>query len=1326
MPKLRASSARCDFYIRSNKEKKMTSAGSRNSGLIGKSLVIILCLVIGTVSAIAQSQVAAADLKGTVVDPNGAVIPGANVTVRNLGTNISRSTTSDANGAYSFVAIPPGDYEITSQASGFKKVSITPLKLAIGQSAELKVTMEVGAQDAVVTVTGDTVELIETTKTTVANTIDKERIDNLPINERSATGFALTISTVGRDNGRPIGPAPTSGLNIGGQRGRSTQVNVDGADFTDNSINAARTTVSQEAVQEYQVTTNSYMPEFGRATGGIVNVVTKSGTNDVHGNLFGFIRHKSIQEKNALAPVIDGDPDKKPPYTRTQYGATIGGPLIKDRNFYFFSFEQRRRQETGFFTSDVIGPLTASANMGQIAIQIPGAPAGTLFVVNPAPITFSRITAAQATFINNTIAAGLAATQNPATFQAGITALCGARTYGYFASSGGTTALNGTNPLPGPTIGPTSPTACPNFSPTTAAGTIGSRFLLTGAPVPLTQVGGEYVAFRPLTALRRTFPISEATTYSSFRMDHMIEPGHQLMMRFSYNPGELNGIQDESQNQVLGQNDYSRTGITKIEDTAIGLSYTASIRGNLVNDLAVNYGNRWSTFDSQIPSVAHQIPGTVFMGSNPFSPVERTESRWQIRDNLTWVRGNHIFKTGADFNWVGVNAKFELNFPALFNFGQNACSNLIPGCTGPAFTAVQSYGLGLPSAWIQGFGDPFSKISNKPMAFYFQDTWKITPKFTLNWGIRYDLEITEEFPPTPFTDPLTGISLTAAEVQTAQDALNVTQGFPQDNNNWAPRVGIAWDVFGNGRTLVRAAGGIFFDHPLLAVAFNSDIADGSQQQQATLLPVGGPAPTTLFNATQVFQGTVIPCPTGGTPGVNCTPGVARSAQYLQGFQRFNPANFTGFGPVLPFTLHVSKDFEYPMAFQGNLGIEQMVGKNMVLTASYITVNAKHLAHPQDVNNINTDNLKENFRRFVGVNPSNTTQAILGVSIPTSAADPRVVACPAGVPAPLCFTNNAATWAAFVPGLIAAPVANLASRVVSPIAANFFRPIGPNYFFINSATSGAVNKALWDTLSAGSVRTPGPITAYGEVNAQLSDGNSTYNALNLELKHRFSNNMQFFATYTWSHSIDDSSDLQTLLKPQDNNNFRNEKGNSLFDQRHRFVFSGLFGLPDSWRGAGGWKGFSYGFMFAPIVEYGSGRPFNILAVGDATGDNNSSNERPSVLADGTLCQTGVDPGCFIGVFPATPNLGRNMGITHDFFSVDLRISRKFAFNDRWSLELIAEVFNMFNRFNEAGANPFYQEVNAWGERAGGGNGRYYSVPTAAYDPRQWQFGMKLSF
>ncbi len=323
-----------------------------------KFLLFVVIMLLAAATAMAQAQVTSADLVGTVVDPNEAVVGGATVSVRNSATGINRTTISDSDGSYQFIGLPPGDYEVTSEAATFKRVVISPVRLTVGQSAELRISMEIGGQDVVVNISGDSVELIETSRTTVANTIDERRIDNLPINERSAIGFALTLSTVGRDNGRPIGPAPTSGLNIGGQRGRSTQVNVDGADFTDNSINAARTTVGQEAVQEYQVATNSYTPEFGRATGGVINVVTKSGTNDLSGNVFGFLRDKEIQARNPFAPTSE-----KPDFTRGQYGITLGGPIVRNRTFFFAAFEGRQRRESGFFTTDVTQGLTASITL---------------------------------------------------------------------------------------------------------------------------------------------------------------------------------------------------------------------------------------------------------------------------------------------------------------------------------------------------------------------------------------------------------------------------------------------------------------------------------------------------------------------------------------------------------------------------------------------------------------------------------------------------------------------------------------------------------------------------------------------------------------------------------------------------------------------------------------------------------------------------------------------------------------------------------------------------------------------------------------------------
>ncbi len=1254
-----------------------------------KFAVLIIAIFSFAATAMSQSQAAAADLSGTVSDPNGAFISGATVHARGMGTGISRTVTTNDEGMYQFIGLPPGEYEITAEAASFKKVVISPVKLTVGQSADLTIKLEVGTATAVVNIAGDDVQLVETTQTTVSNTIEQASINNLPINERSATGFALTISTVGRDNGRPIGPAPTSGLNIGGQRGRSTLVQVDGADFTDNSVNAARSTVSQEAVQEFQITTNSYMPEFGRATGGIVNVVTKRGTSDFHGNAFAFIRHKSIQARNAFAPIIDNDPDKKPPYTRAQYGLTFGGPMdTKGKNFFFISFEQRRRQESGFFTGDIIGGANQSASIP----VVPG--------LNPFPRTFTNLTAAQVGYINGLV-------------MAGGSAICLARTYGFYASSGGQTSLNGFNTLLSPNDG----SMCPAISPILpSANPIGSRFILSGAQVPLTRnANGQYVAFRPLGQLSKLFPISEASGYGSLRFDSALSTNNQLSLRLGYNPSRIRGIQDESQNQTLGQNDYSRTGIQILEDFSFGSSLTTVASRKVVNELYYNFGRRIAKFDSQVPSVALQIAGTGFIGSNPFSPVDRIEKRHQIRDNVTWVSGNHTMKFGGDFNWVTGKARFELNFPALFNFSQQACSTLIPGCMGPAFTATQTYGLGFPSVFIQGFGDPNSTLNNKPVAAYGQDSWRVTQRLTINFGVRYDYEFTESFAPTPFRDPLTGITLSASDISTAEDALNITQGFPRDEDNFAPRLGFAWDVSGNGKTVVRGAIGRYFDHPLLAISFNSNIADGSQQQQATLLPSARSgelpwAPASLLNAFQVFHGTAV-------PGV--TPGLATSAQYLNGFMRFNPATFTGFGPILPFTLHVSKNFQYPDAIQANLSFERMIGKDMALSVSGIMVNVKHLNHPQDINAPNTDQLRENFRRFAVNNPSPAFAGCTSATPFASSCYPTNIVSASFFPMP---TTSNALFTVVIPGLIA--INNTTGqKFVSPIAANFFRPLAPNYFFVASATGGAVTKAMFDAGLAGSVRSAGPITAFGDVSAQLSDGNSYYNAMNVELKKRFSNNMQFLATYTWSHSIDDSSDLQTLLKPQNNFNFGAERSDSLFDQRHRFVFSGIINAPETWKSAGGFYGFMHGFSFAPIVEFGSGRPFNILAPGDSNGDFQSTNERPSVLPDGTLCQTGVDSGCFVGVFPRDGNLPRNYGITHNYFSIDARLSRRVRLGERINLDLIAEGFNLFNRFNEAAGNPFYNVVNDYNQRRGT---RYYSEPTSAFDPRQFQFGAKLSF
>ena len=1248
--------------------------------------------------ALGQAQSNAADLQGTVKDASSAVVPNASVTARNPATNVSRSATTNEDGLYRIINLPPGTYEVTVEAPNFKKAFLPNINVTVGQTAQLDVNLELGEISETVTISDATSEVVETNKTAVATTIDQQRINNLPINERNYLSFALTTSTVGRDNGRPIGPAPTTGLNFGGQRGRSNLVQVDGADNTDNSVNASRSTVSQEAVQEFQVVTNSFAPEFGRSAGGVVNVVTKSGTNDLHGNMFGFLRHRSFQARNAFAPIED------PPFTRAQYGFTIGGPLDRDRTFFFFAFEQRRRNESGFFTSNVAQGLTSSVTLPPLA---PGFPAQTL----------RNLTPGQAAYINSLLALGGAAQQ------LGIG-------YAYLASGGGSTALTGFNPLIA--------TGAP-FTPGTV---IGNRFFLSGAPIPLTTTNslGQPIAFRPLNSLQSVFPVTDDTTFNSFRLDHLITKSHQFSFRFGYNPSEITGIQVESQNQSLGQNDFSRTGIQKLRDFSAVTTLTSTLSNRVVNEARFNFGERRATFKSANgDAVAFNISGTAFIGRELFSPVQRTETRYEFTDNLNLVAGNHNFKFGGDVAFIRIpEAIFELNFAGLFNFGGLGACTLVtqlcsPGLPAPPdFTPVQQYGLGFPANFIQGFGDPISSISNKPIAFFAQDSWKVRPNLTLNYGIRYDIELTEQIPTLPLRDPLSGITLSADQVLAAQDAMGVQQGFPRDKNNWAPRLAVAWDPWSDGKTAVRAAFGLFYDHPLLAIAFNSDIADAVQQQQGILTP-GSPAQTALLNAVQVFQGTV--CPPGGPVTPICpagvvTPGVAAGAQYQFGRQRFNDQTFPGFGPVLPFTLHVQKDFEYPYATQGNFTIERQLTNDMTLSGSYIYVGARHLPHPLDINAPRTELQIQNFVRWAGRNPVSTTEAI-AFSIPTTGAP-----CPGGVPLQ-CFTmatptgvpafaTAGQTFAILIPGMVAAPLTNLGSRVINAGIANFFRPSAPNYFLAQALSGGLVTPAVLNSALPGTLRTPGTVSPFGSINAQTSDGNSSYNAFNADLKKRFSNNFQFLASYTWSHSIDDSSDLQTLLLPQDNRNFAAERSDALFDQRHRFVFSAVIGSPSSWNQGSGFNRFLSNFTIAPIFEISSGRPFNILSNQDTNNDQSNQTDRPAVLADGTICvpgTTGCTPLITNGQF-SSGSLPRNYGITHRYVSLDMRVAKLVPIGEHVRLEMIAEGFNLFNRFNEAAASPFIDDVRNFNLRAG--NGRYFSRPTAAFDPRQFQFGLKLNF
>src|SRR5438105_1189910 len=338
----------------------------------------ILVLFVSAFSLVAFGQgVATGDLHITVKDPGGNLVTNATVTVRDEAKAVERPAAGNGQGEYSVVALPPGSYGVSVAAPGFAKAKAQGVIITVGGMADLPVTLSVAGSTEKVEVSA-VADLIETTRTSTTDTVDQRRIDNLPINGRNYINFTLTDSQVVRDNAPNTGAAPTSGLNMSGQRGRANLVNVDGADATDNSINGVRSTVSQEAVQEFQIITNSYAAEYGRASGGVVNIVTRSGANDFHGDVFGYLRNRNFQAVNPFSTTSN------PAYTRAQAGVAFGGPIKKDKTYYYFSYETTRRHETGFSSIGLTPANFGLVNNVDISVALGQAP-GTFPLVSGTP-----------------------------------------------------------------------------------------------------------------------------------------------------------------------------------------------------------------------------------------------------------------------------------------------------------------------------------------------------------------------------------------------------------------------------------------------------------------------------------------------------------------------------------------------------------------------------------------------------------------------------------------------------------------------------------------------------------------------------------------------------------------------------------------------------------------------------------------------------------------------------------------------------------------------------------------------------------------------------
>ena len=675
----------------------------------------VLCTVILLAHAdgvLAQSGATTADLAGTVRDASAAVVPRAAITARQVTTNLTRTTETGDDGRFRIPALPPGAYSVTATAPGFAAQTYDPVILTLGSVLDVGFVLEIAGLETTVTVAARP-PLLEPKRTAVAEVIPQTLIDSLPTNGRNYISFSLLTAGVNVDRTPQQGASATSGLTFAGQRARSNNITVDGLDNNDAAVGGVRAPFSQDAVQEFQVLANSFSAEFGKASGGLVNVVTRSGTNNRHGTVFYFLRDDALNAKEhfeRFTPSGDAIDRAKAPYAQHQFGGTFGGPLARDRVFYFASVERLQVTANNFITIDDQTPISV------------------------------------------------------------------------FGRSFGTTT---------------------------------DILRAAGFPVDTGHV-----------------PYDVSTTTVLAKLDHHLRDGQDLSVRF--NAGDTFNENVEPWGGLVAK---SRGAAIDSRDLALAASLRSLGSARALNELRVQAAYRDQNVFALDPVCSGmcdrddeggptlEIGGVAQVGRQRFTPQPRESIRYQVVDTFSYFHRNHGIKAGFDFSSTRTIASaLPLHFGGRYIF---APLPQIPGVLPASISAVQALALGLPAAYVQGYGDPTASYTLRDLSVFAQDDWSLGRTLVLKGGLRYQKQF---WPESLYTVPSVG-----------------TFEFPSDHN-LAPRLALAWTPGGDsGRVSIHGAYGIFHDYQLTSFFGVGEILTGQADGVRTLVS-RFPASAAAWNA----------------------------------------------------------------------------------------------------------------------------------------------------------------------------------------------------------------------------------------------------------------------------------------------------------------------------------------------------------------------------------------------------------------------------------------------------------------------------------------------
>ena len=1197
------------------------------------SLILAVALLAGAVSSYAQEF--RGSITGTVSDPNGAAVAGATVTLRNTETNITQTVSTNDGGSYAFPLVQPGTYTVSATGNGFKTSARENLGVKVDDRLTIDFALEIGAS-AEVNIVADT-ELLDRGTVTVGTSVSQRQIEELPL----AEGAPYTLATQAPGivyTGDPNFQGPTANGNLAGFRSNGTmgnQVNGSGGNVInlDGSPNLAYDgqvafTPPSAATREFKVQTSTFDAQMGFTAGATVNVATKSGTNDFHGEVYLYDRDKSRTANNFFNNRAGLErPDRK--YNR--YGGTIGGPIFKDRTFFLFSYERQKDNVAQTTTYSVPTMLMRQGNFSELPYAI----------------------------------------YDPAT-GVGRNSSCAA--------------------------GSTGTTVC--------------RTAFAGNIIPTARM------YAPALAFMQYFPEPnlEGIEDNFITDQNLIRPYRSYLARIDHNINENNTVFGKFYHSRNTEDRYNLT----LEDDSIfrgfenrrnwggNVGWTSTLSSSFILDVRGSWGmfklrrfqeGQPTAGDLGFTGIPSERQDNIFprFDFTNFLTVgslradyndgrDRPFDTFTFQPTLTQIWGNHSFKYGYDFRRL--HEKFDYAGYASGRFQFQGTYTMAASNSGTTERDrvgrdLASFLLGIPVASGSSIIDNPQEydVTSSYHGFFVHDDWRITPKLTLNLGLRYDFETgyTESEGRTVVDFDRTAASPIAAQVLANYNAItpagvpitqfqNLAGGLlfasdpsqanqSSDKNNWQPRIGFAWSP--DGKTVVRGGFGIFTS-PFQIVTQNVVFQPGFSSP-TLFVPSTNNGLTFIANLANPFPSGILP-----SPGSS------------QGLMTFVGRDLTAVGNNGPTSVVLTNDRQNANYSRFVIGVQRELWAGIAVEATYLYSKGYDLAVNRELNYI-----PRNCVRTDG-----TTPCLIDLA-----------------------TANASTLVADI---------TAANTYLNANVANPFRTLVPD-------------SATWNAATIQRRRLLTPFPQFGNVSVTEHDGSSDFHSVQFQVIKRFTKGLSMNGSYTWSREHLKNQ----YLNPQDTELMDYI---SPFERPHRFTFSGIYELPlgkgrtwgNDWQPVadailGGWQ-------IQGLYEWQSGEPLllpNAYYSGDITqlesfyGKKNEAGQRYGVDVAGFDTSgfriNGVVPGVANNFTSSSAVTLRNIPFTTDglrnqrFLKFDVGMSKNFRIREGMKLQIRVDAINLLNR-------PYFSSPNV----TPSAGGFAFTTAPVRQPPRDIQIGGRFTF